>query len=100
MPCWPISFSLLVVLLFIFSLVVFVVSSRNLLFSLILLELVSFLSLSCVVISLVRFSGSDYIVFLLFSIFVIEGVVGVSGLISLVRFSGSDYIVSNSFTKC
>jgi hypothetical protein len=42
---------------------------------------------------------SDFLVIVLFSVFVIEGVIGLSGLITLVRFSGSDYVRSFSFIK-
>jgi len=38
-------------------------------------------------------------VIMLFAIFVIEGVIALSGLISLVSFSGSDYVRSSSFSK-
>jgi hypothetical protein len=86
--------------LFLLSIVLFFFRTSNLLLSLILLELVRFLSLANVVISLVSYSGSDYLVLLLFSIFVVEGVVGISGLISLVSYSGSDYVLRRSFSKC
>lgn len=42
---------------------------------------------------------SDYLVLVLFSIFVIEGVVALSGLIILVRFTGSDYVRSSSLVR-
>jgi len=87
-------------LLFAIVLFLFLVKRSNLLISLIILELLRFFALGCVRASLVRFSGSDYMLFVLFSIFVIEGVVGVSGLISLVRFSGSDYMLVSSIRKC
>lgn len=42
---------------------------------------------------------SDFIVLTLFSIFVIEGVIALSGLIMLVSFSGSDYVRSSRLSK-
>lgn len=42
---------------------------------------------------------SDFIVLVFFSIFVIEGVIALSGLIILVRFSGSDYVRSSRLLK-
>lgn len=42
---------------------------------------------------------SDFIVLVLFSIFVIEGVIALSGLIILVSFSGSDYVRSSRLLK-
>ena len=42
---------------------------------------------------------SDFLVVVLFAVFVMEGVIALSGLISLVRFSGSDYVSSSSFSK-
>jgi hypothetical protein len=42
---------------------------------------------------------SDFLVVVFFSVFVIEGVIALSGLIILVRFSGTDYVSSNRFIK-
>lgn len=42
---------------------------------------------------------SDFVILTLFSIFVIEGVIALSGLIILVSFSGSDYVRSSSLLK-
>jgi hypothetical protein len=89
-----------VLVLFLITSIIFLARRTNLLLSLIVLELLSFFCLGSVAISLVRFSGSDYMLFIFFSVFVIEGVVGISGLISLVRFSGSDYMLVGSFRKC
>jgi hypothetical protein len=44
--------------------------------------------------------GGAYIVVLFFVIFVIEGVIALSGLIILVSASGSDYIRGFSFVQC
>lgn len=46
-----------------------------------------------------RFFDSDYLVLVIFSIFVMEGVIALSGLIMLVSFTGSDYIRSSSLTR-
>ena len=54
--------------------------------------LVSF-SLSIVMIS-------DLLVLSLFSMFVMEGVIALAGLILLVSFTGSDYIRSSRIIKC
>jgi hypothetical protein len=43
--------------------------------------------------------SSDFVVLSLFSIFVIEGVIALSGLIMLVSFTGSDYVRSSSLVK-
>ena len=94
------SFKQLVLILFLLSVFLFLLSTSNLLISLILLELIRFLALANVVVRLVSYSGCDYLVLLLFSIFVIEGVVGISGLIRLVSYSGSDYVLGRSFSKC
>lgn len=42
---------------------------------------------------------SDYIVLILFSIFVMEGVIALSGLIILVSFTGSDYVRSSTLRR-
>lgn len=42
---------------------------------------------------------SDFLILSLFAVFVIEGVIALSGLIMLVRFTGSDYVRSSRFTK-
>lgn len=45
------------------------------------------------------FVDSDYIAIILFSVFVIEGVIALSGLIMLVSFTGSDYVRSSSLLR-
>lgn len=42
---------------------------------------------------------SDFLVVVFFSVFVMEGVIALSGLIILVRFSGTDYVSSDRFIK-
>jgi hypothetical protein len=43
---------------------------------------------------------SDFLVICFFSVFVIEGVIALAGLIILVSFTGSDYIRPSSILKC
>lgn len=45
------------------------------------------------------FVDSDYMIIILFSVFVIEGVIALSGLIMLVSFTGSDYVRSSSLSR-
>jgi hypothetical protein len=80
-------------------LLIFFLYSSNLLLSLLLLEILRFLVIYYLVFSLSLSFFSDFIIIVLFSVFVIEGVIGLSGLITLVRFSGSDYVSSFSFIK-
>jgi hypothetical protein len=61
--------------------------------------MLSFVLIYYLVFSLSLTFFSDFLVIVLFSVFVIEGVIGLSGLITLVRFSGSDYLSSFSFIK-
>lgn len=63
------------------------------------LEILGFLILFYLSSNLSIIFESDYIVLVLFSIFVIEGVIALSGLIILVSFSGSDYVRSSSLRK-
>lgn len=42
---------------------------------------------------------SDLFLLIVFSIFVMEGVIALSGLITLVTFVGSDYLSSSTFLK-
>lgn len=81
-------------------LLVFLTFSRNLLLSLILLEIIRFVvlmrvcSLSCIVL------WGDLIIVVLFSVFVIEGVIALTGIISLVSTSGSDYVRTARIVEC
>lgn len=79
---------------------IFLVNRNNLLLSLIVLELISFIVIyfSCSIMSVLL--TFDFFLILLFSIFVMEGVIGLSGLIIMVNFSGSDYIKSSRLLKC
>jgi hypothetical protein len=70
-----------------------------LLLSLLVLEILGFLILFYVSSNLSIIFDSDFIILVLFSIFVIEGVIALSGLIMLVSFSGSDYVRSSSLRK-
>lgn len=77
---------------------VFVIS-RNLLLTLIALEVLGFVVLYYVVLSFSFSISRDYLALLTFSVLVIEGVIALCGLIMLVRFRGSDYLVSSTFLK-
>lgn len=78
---------------------IFLYHSNNLLLSLLVLEILGFLILFYVSSNLSIIFDSDFIILVLFSIFVIEGVIALSGLIMLVSFSGSDYVRSSSLRK-
>ncbi len=51
-------------------------------------------------IHLVSIVMSDFLIICFFRVFVIEGVIALSGLIILVTFRGSDYLRSSSILKC
>lgn len=78
---------------------IFLYHSNNLLLSLLILEMLGFLILFYVSSNLSIIFDSDFIILVLFSIFVIEGVIALSGLIMLVSFSGSDYVRSSRLRK-
>jgi len=77
----------------------FLYHSKNLLLSLLVLEMLGFIMLFFISSNLSLVFESDFVVITLFSIFVIEGVVALSGLIMLVSFSGSDYVRSSRLVK-
>lgn len=79
--------------------IVFLYHRNNLLLSLLVLEILGFIILFYTSSNLSIVFESDFIVLVLFSIFVIEGVIALSGLIMLVSFSGSDYVRSSSLRK-
>lgn len=79
---------------------VFVFLSNWLLITLLLLEIITFYILFLVSFSLSIVIISDLLVLSLFSIFVMEGVIALAGLILLVSFTGSDYIRSSRIIKC
>nr|QKV49088.1 NADH dehydrogenase subunit 4L [Proales similis] len=81
-------------------LIVFLFYSTNLLLSLLVLELMGFMLIFYISLNLSAFFVTDSLVVFLFCVFVMEGVIALSGLISLVSFSGSDYVMSSSFTRC
>lgn len=64
------------------------------------MEVITFFILSLLSSYLSIIILSDFLVICFFRVFVIEGVIALSGLIILVRFSGSDYIRSSSILKC
>lgn len=88
------------ILLFIILSTLFLLKRNNLLLSLLVLEIIRFLTIFYFSYMSSSFIFRDFLLIVFFSIFVIEGVIGLSGLISLVRYSGSDYIRSRSLTKC
>lgn len=67
--------------------------------SLLILEMLSFIMLYYVSLNLSIVLDSDYLVIILFSVFVMEGVIALSGLIMLVSFTGSDYVRSSSLSR-
>lgn len=97
----PRSFSFFVMNLFLIllflSFLIFV--SRNLLLMLLLLEILGFFVIFFVSFTTTSFVSRDYLVLLVFSILVIEGVIALCGLIMLVRYSGRDYLNSRSLVK-
>ena len=68
--------------------------------TLLLLEIMTFYILSLLSIHIVSVVISDFLIICFFRVFVIEGVIALSGLIILVTFSGTDYISSSSVIKC
>ena len=78
---------------------IFIIYSSNLLISLLVIEIISFRLLYFFSITYSIVLISDFVLIFLFSIFVIEGAIALSGLIVLVSFSGSDYVRSYSFLK-
>ena len=77
---------------FIILIFLFFYSSNNLLLTLLILELVTF-----IIISLVLFFNRlrgirEFFILIMFTIFVLEGVIGLSGLIRVVYFTGKDYL--------
>lgn len=58
-----------------------------------------FLVLYCIASNLSSVLEGDYLVLVLFAIFVMEGVIALSGLIILVSFTGSDYVRSSSLAR-
>ena len=86
--------------IWVFLSAVFLICSHWLLITLLLLEIITFYILFIVSFYLSAFMLSDILVLLIFRVFVIEGVIGLAGLIILVSFTGSDYIRSSSIIKC
>lgn len=78
----------------------FVVFSSWLLITLLILEIITFITLFIIVYSLSVVMISDFLILCFFRVFVIEGVIALAGLIILVSFSGTDYLRSSSILKC
>lgn len=79
-------------------LIVFVIS-RNLLLVLLVLEIIGFIVLYFIALEYSRVSSLDCYALTFFAVLVIEGVIGLRGLIRMVRFSGNDYISLRSPLK-
>jgi hypothetical protein len=87
-------------IVFILIIVIYLFYSTNLLLSLLVLEMLSFVVLVELTIETTLLVSSDFLTLVVFTIFVIEGVIGLAGLIALVSFTGSDYVRSSSLIKC
>lgn len=75
------------------------VVNKNLLLTLIALEIIGFVVIYYVVLNFSSCISRDYLALLTFSVLVIEGVIALCGLIMLVRFRGRDYLISRTFLK-
>ena len=64
-----------------------------------MLEVLGFVIIYFVSVHFGYYSMRDYLVLIAFSIFVIEGVIALCGLIILVSFRGRDYLIASSFLK-
>lgn len=95
---FPIHLSL-VLILFLVVVILFLLHRKNLLMSLIMLEILRFFILYFTSFSLSPVLTSDFLLLAIFSVFVIEGVIALSGLITLVTFVGSDYVRASTFIK-
>lgn len=86
---------------FLFTLltIIFLYYRSNLLLSLLVLEILGFIVLFYIALNLSVILESDFLILSFFSVFVIEGVIALSGLIILVSFTGSDYVRSSRFRK-
>jgi hypothetical protein len=88
----------MLILIFLLA-ILFLYNSKNLLLSLLILEILGFIVLFYFSLNINFVMDSDFIILVFFSIFVIEGVIALSGLIILVSFSGSDYVRSSRLLK-
>jgi len=71
-----------------------------LLITLLFLEIITFFILLILTFLTSSFLISDILILSFFSVFVMEGVIALAGLILLVSFTGSDYVRSSSTLKC
>lgn len=88
------------IVLFVILTILFLLKRNNLLLSLLVLEIISFISIFYFSYIYSSYIFRDYMLIVLFSVFVIEGVIGLSGLIRIVRYSGSDYVRARRLSKC
>nr|AGI78547.1 NADH dehydrogenase subunit 4L [Brachionus koreanus] len=89
----------MLVILFMILSIVFLYYSSNLLLSLLVLEMFGFMMIFYMGLMLSSSMDSDFLILSLFAVFVMEGVIALSGLIMLVSFTGSDYVSSSSLSK-
>jgi hypothetical protein len=85
-----------VILVFLVLTVLFVYHSSSVLLRLFVLEMLSFFLIYFVSSLPLVTESSRFLLLTLFSVFVIEGVVGICSLIFLVSFTGSDYVSSSN----
>lgn len=86
-------------IVFLIIILLILLLNRRLLLTLIILEVLGFIIIYFVSVNFGYFTTRDYLVLIVFSIFVIEGVIALCGLIILVSFRGRDYLISSSFLK-
>lgn len=90
---------MMITFLFALLTIIFLYHRSNLLLSLLVLEMLGFIVLFYIGLNLSLIAESDFLILSFFSVFVIEGVIALSGLIMLVRFTGSDYVRSSRIAK-
>lgn len=90
---------MLILTLFICLVALSIIYRKNLMFVLIILEMLGFVIIYFISSYYGYYVAQDYLVLLVFSILVMEGVIALCGLIILVSFTGRDYLVSSSVIK-
>jgi NADH:ubiquinone oxidoreductase subunit K len=90
---------MLILILFICLVALSIMYRKNLIFVLIILEMLGFVMIYFISSYYGYYVAQDYLVLLVFSILVMEGVIALCGLIMLVSFTGRDYLVSSSVIK-
>ena len=78
--------------LFIILIFLYFYLSNNILLTLLILELTTFIAIR-LILFIHSLSGiREFFILIMFTVFVLEGVVGLSGLIRVVYFTGKDYL--------